>query len=201
MTPTGDDRLRGVVVGYARVSTLEQNPDLQVDALTRAGAVRVFTDHASGATSDRPQLAACLDYLRPGDVLAVWRLDRLGRSVTDLIDLVGRLHRADVQFRSLTEGIDTTSPVGEFTFHLLAALAQMERRVIQERTRAGLAAARTRGRRGGRPSVMSTQRREQATRMRAELDAEGRPRWTLQDIAETLGVSRSSIVRALRGQP
>ncbi|MEJ5914725.1 recombinase family protein [Pseudokineococcus sp. 1T1Z-3] len=143
------------VVGYARVSTIEQDPALQHDALTAAGAVRVFTDYASGATTARPQLTAALDYLRPGDVLAVWRIDRLGRSVTNLVALVEDLSDRGVQFRSLTEAIDTTTPGGELVFHIFTALAQMERRLISERTRAGLAAARARGRKGGRPTVMT----------------------------------------------
>lgn len=112
------------VIGYARVSTIEQNPALQHDALTAAGAVRTFTDHASGATTARPQLGAALDFLRAGDVLAVWRIDRLGRSVADLVALVADLEARGVQFRSLTEAIDTTTPGGELVFHIFAALGK-----------------------------------------------------------------------------
>lgn len=180
------------VIGYARVSTIEQNPALQHDALTAAGAVRIFTDHASGATQDRPQLGECLDYLNSGDVLAVWRIDRLGRSVTDLITIVDDLRQAGVQFRSLTEAIDTTSPGGELVFHIFAAVAQMERRLIAERTRAGLAAAAARGRRGGRPTVLNPDRISVARRLRAE----GK---TLATIARTLGVGRATVTRALSG--
>lgn len=178
------------LVGYARVSTLEQDPALQHDALAAAGAVRVFTDYASGATAARPQLIACLDYLRPGDTLAVWRIDRLGQSVADLTAIVNGLAERGIQFRSLTEAIDTTTVGGELVFHVFAAVAQMERRLIVERTRAGLAAARARGRVGGRPTVMTADRITTAREMRAA----GK---TLNQIAATLGVGRSSLVRAL----
>jgi len=182
------------MVGYARVSTLEQDPALQHDALTAAGAVRVFTDYASGATAARPQLIACLDFLRPGDTLAVWRIDRLGRSVADLTTIVNDLGARGVQFRSLTEAIDTTTVGGELVFHIFAAVAQMERRLISERTRAGLVAARARGRAGGRPTVMTAERLTAAQAMRAQ-------GMTLIQIAATLGVGRSSLVRALAQAP
>ncbi|WP_458175662.1 recombinase family protein [Modestobacter lacusdianchii] len=182
------------MVGYARVSTLEQDPALQHDALTAAGAVRVFTDYASGATAARPQLIACLDFLRPGDTLAVWRIDRLGRSVADLTTIVNDLGTKGVQFRSLTEAIDTTTVGGELVFHIFAAVAQMERRLISERTRAGLVAARARGRAGGRPTVMTPERVVAAQTMRAR-------GMTLIQIAATLGVGRSSLVRALAQTP
>ena len=179
------------VVGYARVSTLEQDPALQHDALTAAGAVKVFTDFASGATAQRPQLTACLEYLRAGDTLAVWRIDRLGRSVEDLTRIVNDLAERDIQFRSTTETIDTTTVGGELVFHVFAAVAQMERRLIRERTLAGLVAARARGRKGGRPSVMTDQRLAAALAMRTQ-------GVTLNEIAASLGVGRSSVVRALR---
>nr|WP_299960623.1 recombinase family protein [uncultured Modestobacter sp.] len=182
------------MVGYARVSTLEQDPALQLDALTAAGAVRVFTDYASGATAARPQLTACLDFLRPGDTLAVWRIDRLGRSVADLTTIVNDLGARNIQFRSLTEAIDTTTVGGELVFHIFAAVAQMERRLISERTRAGLVAARARGRAGGRPTVMTSERVVAAQAMRAQ-------GMTLIQIAATLGVGRSSLVRALAQVP
>src|SRR3954454_24852432 len=168
------------MVGYARVSTLEQDPALQHDALTAAGAVRIFTDVASGATAARPQLTACLVYLRAGDTLAVWRIDRLGRSVADLTAIGNTLAQRGIQFRSLTEVIDTATVGGELVFHVFAAVAQMERRLISERTRAGLHAARARGRRGGRPTVMSPDRIATAERMRAR----GK---TLVQIAAALG--------------
>ncbi|GAA4330999.1 recombinase family protein [Klenkia terrae] len=163
------------VVGYARVSTLEQDPALQHDALTAAGAAKVFTDFASGATAQRPQLTACLEYLRSGDTLAVWRIDRLGRSVEDLTRIVNDLAERGI----------------ELVFHVFAAVAQMERRLIRERTVAGLAAARARGRKGGRPSVMTDQRVAAAAALRTQ-------GLTLNEIAASLGVGRSSVVRALR---
>ena len=182
------------VVGYARVSTIEQNPALQHDALTAAGAVRIFTDHASGASTARPALSAALDYLRDGDVLAVWRIDRLGRSVADLVSLVGDLEARGVQFRSITEAIDTTTPGGELVFHIFAALAQMERRLISERTRAGLSAARTRGRVGGRPSVMTPDKLAAAISLRTTTNL------SLTQIASQLGISRTTLVTHLGAQ-
>jgi hypothetical protein len=125
-------------IGYARVSTRDQNPALQHDALTKAGCARVFTDTASGAKADRPQLAGALDYLRPGDVLTVWQLDRLGRNMRHLIDTVNALHERGVQFRSLRENVDTTTASGKLTFHLFAALAEFERDLLRERTTVGL---------------------------------------------------------------
>lgn len=179
------------IIGYARVSTLEQNAALQVDALTAAGAVRVFTDYASGATDDRPALKEALAYLNAGDTFAVWRIDRLGRSVANLIETVNDLARREVQFRSLTEAIDTSTPGGELVFHIFAAVAQMERRLISERTLAGLKSARARGRTGGRPTVMTPARLAEARRMRGTGQ-------TLEYIASTLGVGRATVVRALR---
>jgi DNA invertase Pin-like site-specific DNA recombinase len=178
------------IVGYARVSTTEQDPSLQLDALTAAGAVRVFTDTCSGATTERPELSRCLDYLQPGNVLAVWRIDRLGRSVTHLVDTVAALARRGVQFRSLTEAIDTTTKGGELVFTIFAALAQFERDVLSERTRAGLDAARARGRIGGRPTVMTAERVEAASK----LSADGMP---ITQIAQTFGVGRATVRRAL----
>ena len=182
--------MSGNVVGYARVSTSEQNPSLQLDALASAGAVRVFTDHCSGASNDRPELAKCLDYLQPGNVLAVWRIDRLGRSVPHLVETVTALAARGVQFRSLTESIDTTTAGGELVFTIFAALAQMERRVLSERTRAGLDAARARGRVGGRPTVMTRERTEAARKLRAD----GVP---VTHIADMFSVGRATIRRAL----
>ncbi len=179
------------IIGYARVSTLEQNAALQVDALTAAGAVRVFTDYASGATDDRPALREALAYLNAGGTFVVWRIDRLGRSVANLIETVNGLAARQVQFRSVTDAIDTSTAGGEFTFHIFAAFAQMERRLISERTLAGLQSARARGRTGGRPTVMTPARLAEAHRMR-----EGGQ--TLEYIASTLGVGRATVVRALR---
>jgi DNA invertase Pin-like site-specific DNA recombinase len=181
-------------VGYARVSTTDQNPALQHDALTQAGCTKVFTDIASGAKADRPQLAAALAYLRPGDVLVVWQLDRLGRNMRHLIDTVTALHEHGVQFRSLRENIDTTTASGRLTFHLFAALAEFERDLLRERTTAGLAAIairRARGRHGGRPRKMTPEKVAVARQMYA---ARG---YTVAQIAKTLGVSRGTIYQHL----
>jgi len=179
------------LLGYARVSTTEQNPDLQVDELAAAGCWKVWTDHASGALDRRPQLDAVLEQLRPGDTLVVWRLDRLGRSLRHLIEVVTRLDERGVGFRSLRESIDTTTAGGRLVFHLFGALAQFEREIIRDRTVAGLAAARARGRVGGRPPKLSAEQVRQARRM---YDAR---ELTVEQIGAVLGVSRTSIYRAL----
>src|SRR3954469_20103173 len=137
-----------MLIGYARVSTHEQNLDLQQDALKNAGCTKTFTDTVSGGTAERPGLAETFSHLREGDTLVVWRLDRLGRSLTHLIETVRRLHSQGIGFKSLTEQIDTTTSGGKLIFHIFGALAEFERDIIRERTQAGLAAAR--GRRGGR---------------------------------------------------
>ena len=179
------------LLGYARVSTLEQNPDLQVDELTAAGCWKVWTDHASGALDRRPQLDEVLEQLRPGDTLVVWRLDRLGRSLRHLIEVVTGLDERGVGFRSLRENIDTTTAGGRLVFHLFGALAQFEREIIRDRTVAGLTAARARGRVGGRPSKLTAEQVRQARRM---YDAR---ELTVEQIGDVLGVSRTSIYRAL----
>ncbi len=140
-------------IGYARVSTDDQRMDLQRDALTAAGCEKVFTDTASGAKAARPGLAEALAFARKGDVLVVWRLDRLGRSLPELVKVVGELEAAGVGFESITERIETSSAAGRLVFHVFAALAEFERRLIVERTHAGLEAARARGRKGGRPAL------------------------------------------------
>ena len=150
-----DAASHATLLGYARVSTAGQQPQLQVDALDRAGCYRVFTETASGARTDRPTLEQVLDQLRPGDTLVAWKLDRLGRSLRHLVDTVTSLAERGVGFRSLQEAIDTTTPGGKLVFHVFAALAEFERDLIRERTAAGLAAARARGRHGGRPAVLT----------------------------------------------
>ena len=142
-------------IGYARVSTGEQNLDLQTDALEEEGCERVFTDELSGATAERPGLADAMDFAREGDVLVVWRLDRFGRSLKDLISKVETLKEKGVQFKSLKENLDTTSSAGRLQFHIFGALAEFERDLNRERTMAGLRAARARGRTGGRPRALS----------------------------------------------
>ena len=143
-----------VLIGYARVSTLDQKPELQLDALKAAGCAKIFVEKASGSKEDRPQLIAALDYIRAGDTLVVWKLDRLARSMKQLIEIVDQLKARRIGFRSLTEAIDTTTAAGELFFHIFDALAQFERSIIRERTNAGLKAALARGRKGGRrPTV------------------------------------------------
>ena len=144
-----------MLIGYARVSTHEQTLDLQQDALKKAGCDPIYTDTASGAQPERKGLHDALQYLREGDVLVVWRLDRLGRSLKHLIETITALEERSIGFRSLSESIDTTTSGGKLVFHVFGALAEFERDLIRERTKAGLAAARSRGRRGGRPKATS----------------------------------------------
>jgi DNA invertase Pin-like site-specific DNA recombinase len=181
----------GQLVGYARVSTAGQDVALQRDALERAGCGRIYADTGSGSIRHRPQLDSCLDYLRPRDTLAVWRLDRLGRSLRHLIETVAELEERDIGFRSLTEGIDTTTAAGRLTLHIFAALAEFEHALIVERTRAGLEAARARGRHRGRPSTVSAQKlaATRALRDAGEL--------TMAQIASQLGVGRATLYRHL----
>jgi len=184
----------GELLGYARVSTTVQDPALQHDALSAAGCWRTFTDTASGSRTDRPQLGEVMAALRPGDTLAVWRLDRLGRSLPHLIDTVRGLEARGVGFRSLQEAIDTTTPGGRLVFHVFASLAEFERDLIRERTQAGLSAARARGRMGGRPTVLTPAKAKQARKMIAE----GTP---IVEVATVVGVSRSTLYRQLRPMP
>jgi DNA invertase Pin-like site-specific DNA recombinase len=150
------------LIGYARVSTAEQDTALQTDALQKAGCERIFDDTVSGAKADRPGLASALAYLRDGDVLMVWRLDRLGRSLAHLIEAVAALESRGIGFRSLTEAIDSTTSSGRLIFHVFGALGQFERDLIRERTRAGLVAAAARGRRGGRKPVITLEKLQRA---------------------------------------
>jgi DNA invertase Pin-like site-specific DNA recombinase len=183
--------LHGTPTWLRRVSTTDQQPQLQVDALQRVGCYRAFTETASGARSDRPAHGQLLDQLRPGYTLVVWRLERLGRSLRHLVDTVTGLADRGIGLRSLQEAIDTTTPGGKLVFHVFAALAEFERDLIRERTAAGLAAARARGRHGGRPSVLGGHK----LRVAQEMYASGQ--YTVLAIANTLGVSRASIYRHL----
>ena len=183
------------ILGYARVSTIEQNPQLQLDALVGAGCERIWTDHASGALDQRVELAAVLNYLRPGDTLVVWRLDRLARSTRHLLELGERFAEQNIGLRSLTEAIDTTTPAGRLVFHIFGAIAEFERDLIKERTHAGLAAARARGRVGGRPTKMTPQKITIARQLRDEREL------TMAQIADTIGVSRPTLYRHLNQQP
>jgi len=179
------------LIGYARVSTDDQDTTLQVDALKSAGCLKVFTDKASGSLANRPQLDRMLDQLRKGDVVVVWRLDRLGRSLKNLIALVEDLADRGVGFRSLSESIDTTTANGKLFFSIMGALAEFERDLIRERTMAGLAAARARGRVGGRPPVMTPDKIKIARQMYDSREH------TVEGIAKTLGVSRKTVYRHL----
>jgi DNA invertase Pin-like site-specific DNA recombinase len=188
--------IAGRTIGYARVSTLDQEFSLQIDALRKAGVTDdlIFTDKASGARANRPGLDACLNTLQSGDVLLVWRLDRLGRSVAHLVDLVEQLRQRGIGFRSICDGaIDTTSASGELIFNVFAALAQFERRLIQERTTAGLLAARARGRVGGRPRIQPDDPRI-LTAKALHRD----PSMEIRDICRSLKISRSTLYRRLR---
>jgi len=180
-----------MLIGYARVSTLDQTLALQQDALTAAGCEQLYTDTASGSLIERPGLTEALSHLRPGDTLVVWRLDRLGRSLPHLIETVAQLQQRGVGFRSLQEQIDTTTSGGKLVFHVFGALAEFERDLIRERTHAGLAAARARGRLFGRPKVLTPQQVRQL-RSLAQDD-----RNTVAEICQTLGISKATYYRYL----
>ncbi len=180
-------------IGYARVSTDDQLLDLQRDALTQAGCSLIYEESASGKTAIRPELEQCRKALRAGDTLVVWRLDRLGRSLSDLVQIVTELEQAGIGFESLTEKIDTGNATGKLVFHMFAALAEFERNLIRERTQAGLVAARARGRTGGRkPKIGDKERRE----IQALYDAKTVP---VTDIAKRYGVSRTTLYKNLDG--
>jgi len=177
-----------MLIGYARVSTQDQNLDLQTEALHKAGCKKIFEDRASGNRAERPGLAQARESLREGDTLVVWKLDRLGRSVKHLVDLVGELQKKGVQFKSLTDSIDTGTASGRFFFHVMASLAEMERELIVERTRAGLEVARQLGRKGGRKRQMTDSKIKSAKKLLAS----GVPP---RDVAGNLGVSIPTLYR------
>ena len=178
-----------MLVGYARVSTPDQKLDLQLDALREAGCEKTFTDEASGAKADRPGLTEALAFARTGDTLVVWRLDRFGRSLKDLVGRVEELRERGVGFRSLTEGVDTTSPTGKLVFHVFGALAEFERDLIRERTMAGLASARARGRKGGRPRAMDEEKVRVASRLMKD------PEVSVAEVCRAVGVSSATLYR------
>jgi DNA invertase Pin-like site-specific DNA recombinase len=182
-------------IGYLRVSTQEQNETLQMDALKEAGCEKVFTDKSTGATFERKGLEEALAFARSGDSLIVWKLDRLGRSLKDLILTLNLLHEHGVNFLSLTEKIDTTTAGGKLIFHLMGALAEFERDLIRERTSAGLAAARARGRLGGRPKKLKTSGKV-ALAQRLFADKSN----PIPDICSALGISRSTLYRYVKGR-
>jgi DNA invertase Pin-like site-specific DNA recombinase len=180
-----------MLIGYARVSTYEQTLTLQQDALTKAGCTKIFTDTASGAKVERKGLDEALNYVRKGDALVVWRLDRLGRSLPHLISTMTDLEERRIGFKSLTENIDTTTSGGKLIFHIFGALAEFERNLISERTTAGLTAARARGRIGGRPKALTRQRLSIAK----ELYDTGHP---IMDICRILKISKATLYRAIK---
>src|SRR3954447_1548632 len=181
-----------MLVGYARVSTADQTLDLQHDALTKAGCSKIFTDTASGAKSEREGLVEAISYVRPGDILVVWKLDRLGRSLKDLITRITELNDRKIGFKSLTEQIDTTTSGGKLIFHIFGALAEFERDIIRERTNAGLEAARSRGKLGGRPMALSPEKIKLARRMYADKST------SVSEICKMLGISRHTLRRYVK---
>jgi DNA invertase Pin-like site-specific DNA recombinase len=182
-----------MLVGYARVSTQDQNPALQLDALQAAGCEMVFVEKASGAQLDRPELLAALEYLRAGDSLVVWKLDRLAHSLKQLIETVELLESRSIGLRSMTEAIDTTTAGGKLVFHVFGALAEFERSIIRERTKAGLDAARALGKKGGRPPALDAKDLAAAKAMLSDPDI------TMEEVAKRLQVAPSTLYRHLPG--
>lgn len=180
-----------MLVGYGRVSTQDQNAGLQEDALHAVGCEKLFIEKVSSGKKDRPQLAAALDYVRSGDTLVVWRLDRLARSLRQLIETVEDLEKRGIALKSVTEAIDTGTPGGKLVFHVFGAIAEFERAIIRERTKAGVVAAKARGRSGGRPAKLEGERADHAKMM---LDAGT----SVSAVARSMGVSRSTVLRATR---
>jgi DNA invertase Pin-like site-specific DNA recombinase len=182
-----------MLIGYARVSTHDQNPELQLDALKAAGCKRehIYTDTISGASKQRPELDKLRSYIRSGDTLVVWRLDRLGRSLKDLIEWVEWMDENGIAFKSITESIDTSTSGGKLIFSIFGAIAEFERNLIRERTKAGLAAARARGRLGGRPKKLDAKKIELAKKLYASKEH------TIVEICEAVGVSKATLYKYL----
>ena len=174
-------------IGYARVSTIDQNLDLQIDALKAAGCEQIFTDKITGTKFDRPELNELKKILRKGDTVVVWKLDRMGRGLRDLIKTMDAFKEQGVGFKSLTEGIDTTTPAGNLVFQMFGALAEYERSLIVERTQAGLRAGRARGKLGGRPKSLTTSQKELLCKMHADKTI------TLQTITDTFKISKATM--------
>lgn len=181
-----------MLIGYARISTQDQSLNLQIDNLKKAGCEKIFSDVASGATSERPGLKKALNYVRKGDVLVVWKLDRLGRSLKHLIETVNDLKENDIGFKSLQESIDTTTPGGKLIFHIFASLAEFEREIIRERTKAGLKAARARGKLGGRPRSLDANEIKMLVQLHSD------PNIEIDDICNKFNISRPTMYRYIR---
>jgi DNA invertase Pin-like site-specific DNA recombinase len=181
-----------MLIGYARVSTHDQTLNLQQDALEKAGCTKIFTDTASGAKTERKGLEEALNYVRKGDTLVVWRLDRLGRSLKHLIETIQQLDSRHIGFKSLTENIDTTTSGGKLIFHIFGALAEFERNLIRERTTAGLKAARARGRKGGRPKALRDKRVSVAQALYNNKQN------SIAEICQTLKVSKATLYRSIK---
>lgn len=183
-------------IGYARVSTDDQNLDLQKDALNNAGCSKVYEDHMSGAKADRPGLAEVLEYARRGDVIVVWRLDRLSRSLKDLMEMVSQLDVRGIGLKSIHEAIDTSSSTGKLVFHIFGALAEFERNLIRERTQAGLQEARARGRVGGRPKALDSKKRELPVKLYDD------KKHTIKEICTMMNITKPTLykyIEACRG--
>jgi len=187
-------KIRFMKIGYARVSTQDQNLNLQIDSLKNAGCEMIFEEKISGKSKDRPELIKLFSKLRAGDTVIVWKLDRLGRSLKDLIDLVAEMQKLKVNFISLQDSINTETPTGRFTFNIFASLAEFEREIISARTKAGLASARARGRTGGRPGGLSKENMSKAKAVKILFDKQEK---TMDEIGKDLKLSRSTCYRYL----
>ncbi len=181
-----------MLIGYARISTHDQTLHMQKDALEKAGCEQIFTDQVSGTKTERKGLTEALSHLRAGDILVVWRLDRLGRSLRHLIDTITALHDRGVGFKSLQESIDTTTSGGKLVFHIFGALAEFEREIIKERTQAGLASARSRGKVGGRPKALTAKEVQMLRNMASDRSL------AVSDICKTLGIGRTTFYRYVK---
>jgi len=183
-------------IGYARVSTQDQNLDMQLDALKNAGCEIIFEEKISAKSKERPELTKLFDMIRKDDTVVVWKLDRLGRSLKDLIDLITKMKQLDVSFLSIQDGINTNTATGRFTFNIFASLAEFEREIISERTKAGLTSARARGRKGGRPAGYSKETLKKIKAVKTLYDASDST--SVQDIADSLKISRATCYRYLK---
>jgi DNA invertase Pin-like site-specific DNA recombinase len=181
-------------IGYARVSTKDQSLNLQKDALEKAGCKKIYSEQISGTKTERAKLDEMIKHLRQGDVIVVWKLDRLGRSLRDLVNLISKFQDLGVGFKSLHDNIDTTTPTGKLTFHLFAALAEFERDIISDRTKAGLASARARGRKGGRPKGLSKKAQDKARLAESLYNEKDN---SIGEICEYLSISKPTLYRYL----